>query len=93
MPCLLAIVHLWLVFEDDDLLSLALAEDLGDDLRPLDGGCAYGHPLPVGDQQNPIQLDSAPFLCGKALHIDSLTGRDLILLSSCLNDGVNPLPL
>ena len=85
-----AVAHFRLVFENGDLVPLALANHLSDDLGPLNRRRAHPHILAISDEQHLIQLYSAPFLCGQALHINGLPWGDLVLLSSCLNYGVNP---
>ena len=62
MPFLAPVMHLGFVFKDNDLFSLALAQDLGDNLGPLHCRPAYVHLIALGDEQHPIQLDGAPFL-------------------------------
>lgn len=50
MSCLLAIAHLGLVFENNDLLALALSLDSGNHLRPWDQRGTHRHLISISDK-------------------------------------------
>src|SRR3954447_20577634 len=71
MAGLATVAHLRLVLEDDELLALALLDDLTEHFRAVDPGISeLGFPVRVAEHQDPSDFDLVAGLAAEPLHLD-----------------------
>jgi hypothetical protein len=79
-------------FEDDDLLRPALVKDFSHHLDVGQIGGTDPYPLPFGIVKNLREFDLIAFLTQDLFHPEGIPGRDLVLFTPRLNDGVHGKP-
>jgi hypothetical protein len=92
MPLALVVPFPPFHLENDDLFRPALVQNLPHHLDVGQIGGAYQDLLAFGVIQNVGDLDPIPSLAEDFFHPQGVSGRNLVLLSPCLDDGVHGSP-
>src|SRR5262245_30792487 len=82
---------------NDDLRSASvrlallgeLLDHLAGDLGALDERLTEARFLAVRNQKDAIECDHVPFFARQLLDIDGVAGLDLVLFSTCFDDGIH----
>lgn len=85
MTVLPAVARLGLELEDDDFAAFALFLDRCQYPGALDDGLARRDIIAVGDEQHPVQFDSAADTRVELFNVDDLAFDYLVLLAACFN--------
>ena len=92
VPCFLAVTHLGLIPENNDLLAFTLSLRGSNYFRSLDSGITYCYLVAISDKQYPVQLNSATLGHIQTFHINNQTGSHFILFAASFNNSVNLQP-
>jgi len=76
-----------LLFEDDNLLGLALLYDFANYPGPLYQGLTHLDGVGVGYQEDLLNEHLVSPVSGQAFHPEDVSRRDPVLFPACLNDG------
>lgn len=93
MALLAAVVLLGLVLKDDDLLALAVLDDLSLHRGALYNGSAEGSLVPVQDSQDLVKGHLVPGLVGQLLDEEGIALGHLVLLAAGLDNRVHHFQL
>ena len=89
MAGLAAVARLRFVFKDDYFIAPAVFLRRGQHPGAFDDGFAAGDIIAIGDEQHPVQFDSAARFYREKLDVYRLAFSYFILFAACFNYRVN----